>query len=939
MSVSKPTTINTNHFLTKAHVDLNINPVSKSLWLEIPAFCHLNCSYCFASAERCSQNKSDEYYQRSQEQLNRYYYNILDQFAASEYQGKYLGIPGNGEPFHPRNRDLTMSILKRAKELGITTTVFTTADAIFYDLPGGEYKRRTSVDIDKKYAELLFDMDVILLVKFNSQKDDIQDGIVGQPGYTQARNRAMKALFDMGFNKESRRLGIVTSILEENKLEIISLFEYAQENNLIFDCDTILPRGNGKSYRDIHKLGLEDATLKTIYKDLAEASGDNFAAGGSYVGVACDRVKHHLYIDIEGNVYPCIGCVDKPFDLILGNVNENTLLDCWNNPIRKQIREDYEKIVTGPCSWCNNFQVSCWSCLGRVVEKCTRVDDYITLHTEGCFCHNSNYTRWLRACSNFVRTCITLPGKEGFKNLHKTTTGQLKNSDMEIFWENGLNDHPFLKDITFSSLQVLGSSNWRLIDLENVFSNIRDFQAVFRSILPRVLIPSMYNLIEQYDVKFEPSSDLKNITTADTGKWGLIQFCLFMFYMPSEKQRYFYRTLSCNSLDPQILSSPHSTYEITKNELDLDSCNVTFIHRNRRILLLQRWAEAYENGFDKAPLLPMITNLSSDFEDKHITSYELILSNRLFEAERNNIDRDILVQKRHVLFIGDLLDMPVIQDKVNSLSVYFDAIVTDDKKWNDVAKGISSTIFASNPSEVEALRTFYDGANNQLFPTNDSGTVELNNLIAKVNIVLKNILLKHSRIQNSFLTDKDLHNEDIKFIIELSKKHQHIEYNGDIPDWAKSNNPVEQIQILTRLKDPILFQFILLFVNEEIKSQSSSIKALNYFVWLGYLKKVLNIEAYTVLHTPNFLLMCQQALNMPFKKIPSSGMIISSIGRLPKSMIEESEEVFSSILYPLEEIIGVQTVYPTAPLSETDTKNTGKQPKLKVIINPPIKHE
>lgn len=54
----------------------------------------------------------------------------------------------------------------------------------------------------------------------------------------------MEALTSLGFTKH-RRLGIVTSILPENKDEIYGLFDYAQKNNLIFDCDTILPRGRG----------------------------------------------------------------------------------------------------------------------------------------------------------------------------------------------------------------------------------------------------------------------------------------------------------------------------------------------------------------------------------------------------------------------------------------------------------------------------------------------------------------------------------------------------------------------------------------------------------------------------------------------------------------------------------------------------------------------
>ncbi|MGB7511797.1 MAG: SPASM domain-containing protein, partial [Pelodictyon phaeoclathratiforme] len=336
------------------------------------------------------------------------YLRLLNDFKDSG--GQFLGIPGNGEPFHPSNRDLVMRILRHANSLGLRTTVFTTGETLFWEMRSNRtYAKNVGAEPDFAIMEELIGLDVILLIKCNSLKHDVQDDLVAQPGYTDARTMAMQWLmekYSLNSDKENRRLGIVTSIMPENQDEIVDLYRYAETNNLIFDCDTILPQGRGQSFiKPGHSLS--DQECRAIYQTLDSISEEHLSTGGSYVGVACDRIKHHLYIDICGNAYTCIGCVGRGQDLVLGNIRKQSLVDIWNNTIRVQMRDNLDKIVLGTCSYCENFQVSCWTCLGRSVERFEFKDGKIILHTRGCFNHRPDWNRWLLQCDRLTRTRLS----------------------------------------------------------------------------------------------------------------------------------------------------------------------------------------------------------------------------------------------------------------------------------------------------------------------------------------------------------------------------------------------------------------------------------------------------------------------------------------------------------------------------------------------------
>ncbi|MFC1681996.1 radical SAM/SPASM domain-containing protein [Nanoarchaeota archaeon] len=309
----------------------------KELWLEVGGSCHLNCYYCFANSDGLDKSKDNV----NIHQIKKY----LNEFV--EIGGDRIGIVGAGEPFHARNISDTLAILEYAKEKKLHTTIFTTTDLI-----------------DEKLIKKLDEFpNITLMVKYNSQIPEVQDKMVSSQGYTQRRDKAMKLLISKGYN-DGKRLGVVTSILEENAKEMSKIFRFARDNNIIFDVDTPIPRGRGSNC-DREKIGkLAKPVIKELAKIDKEEYGNVWDSHATYIAsLPCTRFNQHLYVKKDGLVMPCVGSPN----VILGNVKEESIKDIWDKKITLIIREHKYK---GKCTSCKNFKEGkCFSCLGRSTKN------------------------------------------------------------------------------------------------------------------------------------------------------------------------------------------------------------------------------------------------------------------------------------------------------------------------------------------------------------------------------------------------------------------------------------------------------------------------------------------------------------------------------------------------------------------------------------------
>ena len=340
----------------------------QTLWMESGPSCNLGCGYCFAGS-----GVAEPY--PEQLMVWNHFQAIIAEAASLGVDS--IGIPGAGEPFHPRNRVMTMRILRECAQHGIFVTLFTT----------GEY-------LPELVAEIKL-LPVELMLKCNSFNAKKQNDFVGRParsGFGTRRNMALKMLMRQGFNdpndpialrhgRESR-LALVTSIMHEeapgglsNVRDMPGILRFCRRNNVIFDCDSVLERGRGATCTLRMKGEATKAVLIDLQKIDREEFGRAWPLSQSYVGTVCDRFHHHLYITKYGDVHPCIGSVQ----VSLGNVRtDGTLAKAWE---RKEMRVIRSRNYAGACASCARFQRrECNSCLGRWSEDLT--NDSLIQH--GC---------------------------------------------------------------------------------------------------------------------------------------------------------------------------------------------------------------------------------------------------------------------------------------------------------------------------------------------------------------------------------------------------------------------------------------------------------------------------------------------------------------------------------------------------------------------------
>ena len=492
----------------------------KSIWIEIPDYCHLHCDYCYASTDN-EPKKVDQYMSYSD------YEKILKELSA--LGGKFVGIPGKGEPFHSKNWELTKSIIGLCHQLNLDLAIFTTGDAIFFNA-------RDTIDADPTMdkMEYMKDKNLTLLIKCNSLKPEIQNKLVNDKHnkYTQLRDRAIDILINKYHLNESHRLGIVTSVLKDNENEIVDLYKWAKERNIIFDCDTILERGRGREFTSSGQVP-QKIDLEAVFKKLKEVGAITSCQGGTYVGSTCDRVLHHLYISVEGEAFSCIGCLreDIKDKFILGNIKNQTLESLWKNEFKQKLATNHKQVITGTCWLCQNFQdEKCYSCLGRCITENGVKKNEMLIETQGCIHHKPNTINWIVKLTDYLRTILSLV----------KTKKTLKEEGLEYLWmpnnknaDTVVNDFskekhyrfPEKKHCKLSEISFPMNKCW---DFINIKKNSEDTISndISKSYLSNIFLSSFKILFDKYD----PDN-------------RIVQFCNFMLY-DNFHNSYFYRSIS-----------------------------------------------------------------------------------------------------------------------------------------------------------------------------------------------------------------------------------------------------------------------------------------------------------------------------------------------------------------------------------------------------------
>lgn len=302
-----------------------------SIELEFTRECNLRCLYCYSSAGEPLANE-----------LN------LDELKSVISQAKGIGakkiiLLGGGEPLLYQG---LADIIEYINSLGLQQALFTNGTLITEDM-----------------AWFLFRNRVTVVVKNNSQKQEVQDMLAGVKGAFRNIKKGIQLLMDAGYPNDNHMLGIQTVICRQNMHELPSMWLWARERGIIPYFEILTYQGRA---RKTPNLTVSVSEVRGIFDQLEMIDRERFdILWESRPTIAAFACKRHLYsclINSQGYVQPCSG-----IDISVGNIREEYLVDILSKSSAiSDLRNIYEKIE-GVCKACE-YNHKCYGCRGNAYQ-------------------------------------------------------------------------------------------------------------------------------------------------------------------------------------------------------------------------------------------------------------------------------------------------------------------------------------------------------------------------------------------------------------------------------------------------------------------------------------------------------------------------------------------------------------------------------------------
>lgn len=320
--------------------DLLLNPS-----IDLSNACNLNCGYCFIEEKNSSRKVRLPSELTIDETIA-----VIDDFANAG--ARTVNLVGAGEPTTDPNFDqIVIAIAGR----GLTPVVFTNGIRLAHD---------------PKAVDLLHDSKATVVLKYNAADHSIQDLVAGRAGYAVQRDHALECLVARGFTKANpTRLGLDIIAFEGIFHELPAIHRWCRARNIYPLIADFIPTGRTEgghfvgiasaqhlpptSQEELLRIlrPLNEEKRRWLISELAAIDAREFGIGriggqAYYGGGACTQ-SLGLYVDIQGNIWPCVARTRNMSGVLkpgfLGNIRQgDTASNVWrNHPYLEHVRSTF----------------------------------------------------------------------------------------------------------------------------------------------------------------------------------------------------------------------------------------------------------------------------------------------------------------------------------------------------------------------------------------------------------------------------------------------------------------------------------------------------------------------------------------------------------------------------------------------------------------------
>ncbi len=301
-----------------------------SMEIEFNTKCNFQCPYCYV--------KSDSFFDKEMD---------LKQVRDVILQAKELGarkiIVLGGEPLvYP----YILESLSFMRDQGLEVEMFTNGS-----------------QVNAAIANTLFNLGVNVVLKMNSFNKETQDLLTGIQGSHLMIKEAIENIQKAGYPTKNKYVAVSTIICQQNIGEIVDMWIWLRDRNIIPYFETITPQGEFTSHKWLECDSLE---LEKVFKEIAkvdkERYGNIWKVQPPLVGNRCFRHQYSCFVNATGDVMPCVGVT-----IPMGNIKNRKLKDLLETSEVLEDLKNYKNLIKGPCRKCDELD-NCYGCRGSAYQ-------------------------------------------------------------------------------------------------------------------------------------------------------------------------------------------------------------------------------------------------------------------------------------------------------------------------------------------------------------------------------------------------------------------------------------------------------------------------------------------------------------------------------------------------------------------------------------------